>query len=111
MVLIEIGTDIGGIPADPYSTPVPDVRVGPGGIAVLTRCEDDGKVDLQGWRMIVALAVASQFLSTPWVRLGLPLFALLTIAIFIWQASVEWRLVKRHLQAAVLVEIDESHTA
>jgi len=28
---------------------MPDVRVGTAGIAVLTRCEDDGKVDLQVW--------------------------------------------------------------
>jgi len=58
--------------------------------------------------MIVALAIASQFLSTPWVRLGLPLFAVLAIAVFIWQASVEWRLLRRHLQATVLMELDES---
>lgn len=47
MVLIEIGTEIGGIPDDPAL--MPDVRVGPSGVAVLTRCEDDGKVQLEVW--------------------------------------------------------------
>src|SRR4029077_21245645 len=29
--------------------PMPEVRIGPGGVAVLTRCEDDGKVELDVW--------------------------------------------------------------
>lgn len=45
LVLIEIGTDIGGIPNPP--APMPEVRVGRGGVAVLTRCEDDGRVNLE----------------------------------------------------------------
>jgi hypothetical protein len=45
VVLLEIGTDIGGIPDPP--APMPEVRVGHGGVAVLTRCEDDGKVQLE----------------------------------------------------------------
>jgi hypothetical protein len=28
---------------------MPQVRVGPGGVAVLTRCEDDGNVQLEVW--------------------------------------------------------------
>jgi hypothetical protein len=47
LVLLEIGTEIGGIPLLP--TPMPEVRVGRGGVAVLTRCEDDGDVQLEVW--------------------------------------------------------------
>lgn len=47
MVLMETGTEIGGIPPQP--SPMPDVRVAPGGVAVLTRCEDYGRVELTVW--------------------------------------------------------------
>jgi hypothetical protein len=47
MVLMEDGTEIGGIPAQPSA--MPDLRVAPGGVAVLTRCEDYGKVRLTVW--------------------------------------------------------------
>ena len=47
MVLMEIGTDIGGIPTDPEL--MPPVRVGHGGVAILTRCEDFGDVRLEIW--------------------------------------------------------------
>ena len=48
MVMLEIGTDIGGIPpAAPERMPA--VRSSTGGVAVLTRCEDFGKVALAVW--------------------------------------------------------------
>ena len=47
LVLVEVGTEIGGIPDPPE--PMPAVRAGVGGVAVLTRCEDDGKVELDVW--------------------------------------------------------------
>jgi hypothetical protein len=47
MVLMEIGTDIGGIPTDPEL--MPPVRVADGGVAILTRCEDSGDVRLEIW--------------------------------------------------------------
>jgi hypothetical protein len=56
--------------------------------------------------MIVAFAIASQFLTTSLIRLGPPLIAVLAIAVFIWQASVEWRLLRRHLQATAHAEVD-----
>jgi hypothetical protein len=56
--------------------------------------------------MIVALAIASQFLATFWVRLGLPSVALLAIAVFVWQTGVEWQLLRQHLQTTVQVDID-----
>jgi hypothetical protein len=56
--------------------------------------------------LIVLLAVVSQFLAMSWVRLGLPVFALLTVAVFTWQTRVEWQLLKHHLQEIVQVELD-----
>jgi hypothetical protein len=47
-VLLEIGTDIGRRIPDPPA-PMPAVRQAHGGVAILTRCEDDGKVQLEVW--------------------------------------------------------------
>jgi hypothetical protein len=60
--------------------------------------------------MIVLLAVTSQFLAMSWVRLGLPVFAFLTIAVFAWQTRVEWQLLIRHLREVVQVELDSRET-
>lgn len=48
MVLFEIGTDIGGIPATAPER-MPAVRSSSAGVAVLTRCEDFGEVELAVW--------------------------------------------------------------
>lgn len=55
---------------------------------------------------IVLLAVASQFLGMSWVRLGLSVFAFLTVAVFAWQTRAEWQLLTRHLKEVVQVELD-----
>jgi hypothetical protein len=48
MVMLEIWTDIGGIPPTAPER-MPAVRSSTGGVAVLTRCEDFGKVALAVW--------------------------------------------------------------
>ena len=48
MVVLEIGTDIGGIP-QVAAGPMPAVRSSSSGVAVLTRCEDFGEVELEVW--------------------------------------------------------------
>ncbi len=48
MVVAELGTDIGGIPAEAIER-MPAVRSSPSGVAVLTRCEDFGDVELAVW--------------------------------------------------------------
>jgi hypothetical protein len=48
MVMLEMGTDIGGIP--PLAPQrMPAVRFSSSGVAVLTRCEDSGKVQMVVW--------------------------------------------------------------
>lgn len=56
--------------------------------------------------LIMLLAIASQFLADIWVRLGLPVIALLAIANFLWQARVEWRQMLYRLNAELQVTID-----
>lgn len=56
--------------------------------------------------LIVLLAIASQFLADMWVRLGLPVVALLAIANFLWQMRVEWQQMVHRLKAELQVTID-----
>ena len=50
LTLEEVGSARGapGLP-DPVRLPLPPMLVGPSGIAVRTRCDDDGDVDLEVW--------------------------------------------------------------
>jgi hypothetical protein len=58
--------------------------------------------------LIVVVAVASQFLATTWVRIGLPVVGLLGIVVVVWQARVEYRLLMRHLRDVAQVELGDS---
>jgi hypothetical protein len=55
--------------------------------------------------LVVLLAIASQFLADTWVRLGLPVVALLAIANFLWQTRVEWQQMLYRLKAELLVSV------
>src|SRR5689334_14342335 len=50
LTLVEVGSARGapGLP-DPVPSPLPPMLIGPSGIAVRTRCDDDGDVDLEVW--------------------------------------------------------------
>ncbi len=47
IILLEVGNTLPHVPDPPV--PFPEVQSGPSGIAVATRCPDDGDVDLEVW--------------------------------------------------------------
>ena len=58
--------------------------------------------------LILVLAIASQFLTTSWLQVVLPLIALLAIGSFAWQMRSEWRLIAERLGRELKVTIDPS---
>jgi hypothetical protein len=56
--------------------------------------------------LIVLVAVASQYLTTSWLQLALPLVALAAIGNFVWQVRAEWRVIAERLGRELQVTIE-----
>jgi len=56
--------------------------------------------------LICLVAVEGQLAAALWVRIGLPIVALVTVANVGWQSRVEWRYVTQRLQAELQITMD-----